>query len=150
MRNYNGGLWKIQGPRRVIANFDLKMRDIEWLWKFLMSLMNSVCRDIIPMATRYTTSQTDLKFIIAWGSYGQIKFENEGLWGTMQILDESYGFSMQGYYTFGNKVHNLINRFEIHHSMRELWPNKVWKWGTMQILDESYGFSMLGYYTYAY
>ena len=38
------------------------MRDFEGLRKFLMSPMASVCRGIIPMATRYTTSQTDLKF----------------------------------------------------------------------------------------
>ena len=43
----------------------------------------------------------------------------------MEILDESYGFGMQGYYTYGNKVHNLTDRFEIHQSMRELWPNEV-------------------------
>ena len=55
------------------------MRDFEGLWKFSMSLMASVCRDIIPMATRYTTSQTELKFIKARGSYGQMRFENEGL-----------------------------------------------------------------------
>ena len=55
------------------------MRDFEGLWKFLMSPMASVCRDIIPMATRYTTLQTDLKFNKAKGSYGQMRFENEGL-----------------------------------------------------------------------
>ena len=38
------------------------MRDIEGLWNFLMSPMASICRDIIPMPTRYTTSKTDLKF----------------------------------------------------------------------------------------
>ena len=54
-----------------------------------------------------------------------MRFENEGLGGTMEILDESYGFRMQGYYTYGNKVHNTTNRFEIQQSMRELWPNEV-------------------------
>ena len=43
----------------------------------------------------------------------------------MEILDESYGFGMQGYYTYGHKVHNLADRFEIHQTMRELWPNEV-------------------------
>ena len=43
----------------------------------------------------------------------------------MEILDESYGFGMQGYYTYGHKVHNLTDRFEIHQRMRELWPNEV-------------------------
>ena len=49
-----------------------------------------------------------------------MRFENEGFSGTMEILDESYGLCMQGYYTYGNKVHNLTNRFEIHQSMSEL------------------------------
>ena len=61
-----------------------------------------------------------------------MRFENEGLWGTKEILDESYGFGMQGYYTYGNKVQNIINRFEIHQSMRELWALEVWKWGTLR------------------
>ena len=125
-------IWNSSKHEWVMDKRGLKMRDFEGLWKFLMSPMASVCRDIIPMSTKYTTSETDLKFIKAWGSYGQMRFENEGLWGTMEILHESYGFGMQGYYTNGNKVHNLINRFEIHHSMRELWPNKVWKWGTLR------------------
>ena len=43
----------------------------------------------------------------------------------MKILDESYGIGMQAYHTYGNKVHNLTNRFEIHESMRKLWPNEV-------------------------
>ena len=43
----------------------------------------------------------------------------------MEILDESYGFGMQGYCTYGNKVHNLTNRFEIQQNMRELWPKEV-------------------------
>ena len=43
----------------------------------------------------------------------------------MEILDESYGFGMQGYYTYGNKVQNLTDRHEIQQSMRELWPNEV-------------------------
>ena len=43
----------------------------------------------------------------------------------MEILDESYGFGMQGYSIYGNKVHNHNNRFEIHQRMRELWPNEV-------------------------
>ena len=30
--------------------------------EILINPMASVCRDIIPMATRYTTSKTDLKF----------------------------------------------------------------------------------------
>ena len=50
----------------------------------------------------------------------------------MQILNESYGFGMQGYNTYVHKVHNLTNRFEIQQSMRELWPNEVWKWGTLR------------------
>ena len=43
----------------------------------------------------------------------------------MEILDESYGFGMRGYYTYGNKVHNLTSKFEIPQSMREVWPNEV-------------------------
>ena len=43
----------------------------------------------------------------------------------MEILDESYGFLMQGYYTYGNKAHNHKDRHEIYQSMRELWPNEV-------------------------
>ena len=125
-------IWNWSKHEGVMAKWGLKMRDFEGLWKFWMSPMASVCRDIIPMATRYTTSQTELKFNKAWGSYGQMRFENEGLWGTKEIFDESYGFHMQGYYTYGNKVHNLTNRFEIYQSMRELWPNEVWKWGTLR------------------
>ena len=102
-------------------------------------------RDIIPMATRYTISQTDLKFIKAWGSYGQMRFENEGFWGNMEILDDSYGFGMQGYYTYGNKVHNLTDRFEIHQSMRELWPNEVWKWGSLRDYGNSWWILWLRY-----